>query len=203
MSETAPEPEEAVVSTAGVCSHVFDSDESDVLGHALLLDLDNSSLLEAVNVADDLEMIAAVLRSSEGSHHVWGLGVDSLREQTTRSISYYAADDSHVGASWRRGYAVLRLVGKIDSEGATYKSRPSVEHVSLAGAEGDHSAAHAAMLRSLIEDQEAWVAGAADALEPAEAPESVSYVGDETDLRVDNYQTLTDDGKEALRGGGA
>ena len=196
--EDAPTADDAVVSTAGATSQVFEGGE--VVGHVLLLDLDGADLLDAVKVADDLDGVAAVLRSSEESYHVWGLDVRGLREQTVRALSYHAGDDAHVGSSWRRGYGVLRVVGKVRDDGTTYKCRPSVQHVSPSGADGDHSAAHAAMLRSLIEGQPQDVQGDASALDATEAPESVRYVGDADDLRLDRYQTLTDDGKAALRG---
>lgn len=198
MSEAAPSPEDAVVSTAGATSHVFEDGE--VVGHVLLLDLDGATLLDAVKVADDLDGVAAVLESSEGSHHIWCLDVREFREQTVRALCYHAGDDAHVGSSWRRGYAVLRVVGKVDRDGDTYKRRPTVRHVSPSGASGDHSAAHAAMLRSLIEDQGEAPQGDPSALDPAHAPESVRYAGDADDLRVDSYQTLTDAGKDALAG---
>jgi len=198
VSDADPAPAEAVVSTAGATSHVFEDGE--VVGHVLLLDLDDADLLDAVKVADDLEGVAAVLRSSEGSHHIWCLDVRDLREQAVRALSYYAGDDAHVGSSWRRGYAVLRVVGKVREDGSAYKCRPSVQHVSPSGAEGDHSAAHAAMLRSLIEGQPDDPQGDASALGATDGPETVRYVGDADDLRLDSYQTLTDDGKAALRG---
>jgi hypothetical protein len=198
VSEAVLTPEEAVVSTAGATSHVFERGE--VVGHVLLLDLDGADLLGAVKVADDLDGVAAVLRSSEGSHHIWCIDVRDFREQTVRALSYHAGDDSHVGSSWRRGYAVLRVVGKVRADGETYKRRPTVRHVSPSGAEGGHSAAHAAMLRSLIEGQSEGPQGDPSALGQSDGPESVHYVGDADDLRLDHYQTLTDDGKAALRG---
>ena len=198
MSEAVPAPEDAVVSTAGATSHVFEDGE--VVGHVLLLDLDGATFLDAVKVADDLDGVAAVLRSSEGSHHIWCLDVRDFREQTVRALSYHAGDDAHVGSSWRRGYAVLRVVGKVRADGATYKRRPTVRHVSPSGAEGDHSAAHGAMLRSLVEEQPEDPQGDQSALGPTDGPESVRYVGDADDLRLDSYQTFTDDGKAALRG---
>jgi hypothetical protein len=191
--------DDSIVTTAGVTSHVYADDADGLEGHALLLDLDDAELIEAVKVADDLEGVAAVLRSSEGSYHVWSLRVSTFREQTIRALSYHAADDKHVGSSWRRGYAVLRVVGKVQGDGETYKERPCVCHVSPSGAAGPHSAAHAAMLRSLIREQSEQVQGDAFALSPSEAPESVEYIGDANHLRLDNYHTLTDDGKEAIR----
>jgi len=202
MSKTDSPTSEAdeIVTTAGVTSHVFQADDDEaVIGHVLLLDLDGVDFIDAVKVADDLDGVAAVLRSSEGSHHVWCLSVKELRQQTITALSYHAADDKHVGSSWRRGYSVLRVVGKVQEGGETYKSRPRVCHVSPSGAAGPHSTAHAAMLRSLIEEQPQDVQGDATALSPSEAPENVEYVGDVQHLRLDTYQTLTDEGKEALR----
>lgn len=191
--------DDEIVTTAGVTSHVYEADEDEaVLGHVLLLDLDGADLIDAVKVADDLDGVAAVLRSSEGSHHVWCLDVQSHREQTVRALSYHAGDDKHVGSSWRRGYAVLRVVGKVKADGETYKRRPTVCHVSPSGAAGPHSAAHAAMLRSLADEQGSDVKGDPSALSPSQAPENVQYVGDVQHLRLDSYQTLTDTGKEAL-----
>lgn len=199
--DTEPQPtaEEAVVQTAGITSQVFEDD--DVIGHVLLLDLDNVDYIEAVQVADDLDTIAAVLESSAGSHHIWSLGVNTLREQTIRGLSYHASDDAHVGASWRRGYAVLRAFRKVRDGGETYKERPTLHHVSTAGAEGPHSAAHAVMLQVLRREQSEEVSGEADAARGLDhlSPAGVEWVGDDDDLRLDKYQTLTDDGKAALR----
>lgn len=190
------DPDEEVVATAGATSHVYLDDE--VVGHVLLLDLDDSTLLDAVRVADDLDGVAAVVESSEGSHHVWCLDVRDLREQSVRALSYYAADDAHVGSSWRRGYSVLRVVSKVRRDGESYKDAPVVRHVSPSGAAGDHSAAHAAWLRSRVEEQAQDVSGSPEALDPAHAPESVRYGGNERNLRLDRYETLTDRGKAAL-----
>lgn len=200
QKEAEPTPEEAVVQTAGVTSQVFN--DGDVIGHVLLLDLDNVDYIEAVQVADDLDAVAAVLESSEGSHHIWSLGVDTLRQQTIRGLSYHASDDAHVGASWRRGYAVLRAFRKVRDDGETYKERPTLHHVSTAGAEGRHSAAHAVMLQVLRREQSEAVSGEVDAARGIDhlSPEAVEWVGDDDDLRLDKYQTLTDDGKAALRG---
>lgn len=193
MTETAPKPAEAVVRTAGVTSHVYDSGE--VIGHVLLLDLDGESLIEAVKVADHLSGVAAVLESSEGSHHVWCLDVRPFREQTTRALSYHAVDDGHVGASWRRGHAVLRVCSKVKDGGERYKERPTVVHISPSGAEGEHSAAHAAMLRSLIAEQGEQPEGH-EAL--THSCQRATYVGD-AEVRLDQYETLTDGAKDALR----
>jgi hypothetical protein len=189
-----PEPAEAVVQTAGVTSHVYESGE--VIGHVLLLDLDGETLLEAVRVADHLDGVAAILQSSEGSHHVWCLDVRPFREQTIRALSYHAVDDGHVGASWRRGHAVLRVCSKVRDSGERYKERPTVVHISPSGAEGPHSSAHAAMLRSLIEEQTDSPDGY-DAL--THSPHGATYVGSRDDLRLDQYETLTDGAKDALR----
>lgn len=199
MSETVISPDDAVVSTAGVTSHVYGEDGG-VIGHTLLLDLDSAAVIDAVQVADHLDGVAAVLRSSQGSYHIWCLTVREFREQSLHALSYHDADDGHVAASWRRGYAVLRVVGKVDSEGETYKQRPTVVHVSPSGAEGPHSAAHAAMLRSLIEEQAEEPQGDTAALRSSQAPQSVNYDGDTENLRLDHYETLTDEGKTALRG---
>jgi hypothetical protein len=197
VSDAMIPPDDAVVTTAGVTSHVYDDGE--VVGHVLLLDLDGEEFIDAVKVADHLDGVAAVLRSSRGSHHIWCLDVQPFREQALRALSYHAGDDGHVGASWRRGYAVLRVVGKVDADGETYKRRPTVMHVSPSGAEGPHSAAHAAMLRSLIEEQGEEPQGDPSTLDPSHAPQSVVYEGDADDLRLDQYETLTDDAKDALR----
>jgi hypothetical protein len=198
--DTADDTDDEIVTTAGVTSHVFEGDDGDeIAGHVLLLDLDDAALIDAVKVADDLEGVAAVLQSSAGSFHVWGLSVSTFREQTIRAMSYHDGDDKHVGSSWRRGYAVLRVTGKLQADGETYKERPTVCHVSPSGADGPHSAAHAAMLRSLIREQPEPPKGVPSALSPSEAPEGVEYIGDVTHLRLDSYHTLTDDGKEAVR----
>jgi hypothetical protein len=188
-------PQSAIVTTAGVTSQVYEN--GDVMGHVALLDLDDEPLIEAVKVADHLDAVAAVLRSSDGSHHIWGLHIDELREQTLCALSYNAVDDSHVGASWRRGYGVLRVTAKVRENGEAYKRRPTVVHVSPSGADGPHSGAHAAMLRTLMEEQGDEPRGDWGVLKPSQS--AVEYVGDD-DLRLDHYQTLTDAGKSELGG---
>lgn len=197
MSE-APEARRETLTTAGVTSHVFDA-EGDLLGHVLLLDLDGADLLDASKVADDLDGVSAVLRSSEGSWHVWGLGTRDLREATLTALSYGSADDSHVGASWRRGYAVLRAAPKVREEGEVYKDAPTVVRVSSTGAhERPQSRPHAAMLRSLVARQGEEVDGPEDALSPSHG--GAEWVGEESDLRLDSYMTVTDAEKRRLRG---
>lgn len=199
VSESVISPDDAVVQTAGVTSHVYD-EGGEVIGHVLLLDLDNAALIDAVQVADHLDGVAAVLRSSQESYHIWNLTVREFREQSFQALAYHDADDGHVGASWRRGYSVLRVVGKVRDSGERYKKRPTVVHISPSGAEGPHSAAHAAMLRSLIEEQADDPQGPTAALRPSQAPQGVTFEGDTENLRLDQYETLTDEGKTALGG---
>lgn len=179
-----------IVTTAGVTSHVYA--EGEVVGHVLLLDLDASDPLAAHKVADALDGVTALFESSEGSYHVWSLSVDAFRERTLTALSYRAADDAHAGASWRRGYSVLRFVSKVREDGETYKERPTLLDAQRGESDRPQSAAHLAMLESIATDQGVTLGFDVDA---------VSTVGDADDLRLDSYQTLSDDGKEAVQHG--
>jgi hypothetical protein len=186
--------DDAVVRTQGVSSQVFDED-GEVVGHALLLDLDGCDELTARRTLDQLDGVRALLVSSPGSYHLWSLGVEEqLREQVLRALAIWSADDAHAGASLRRGYSVLRLGRKRTSGGATYKNAPELRDVRIGASERPQSRGHYELLRSISSEPTTD----ADPLPPRhETP--LAWTGDAQQLRVDHYETLTDAGKEAMR----
>jgi len=193
MSMSSEDGEDPILRTQGISSHVY-GDGGDVIGHALLLDLDDSEPVTAHRVLDRLEGVRALLESSSGSYHLWSLGVDGLREQTIRALGIREADDAHAGASWRRGYGVLRIGPKRWESGECYKAAPSLRAVRISPSDRPQSRAHYAMLRTLAEDDPEW-----DAPRPRSelaADHELSWRGDTRELRIDHYQTLTDDAKE-------
>ena len=184
---------EGVVRTAGVTSLVYD-DEGDVIGHALLLDLDDADHIRAVATAESLDGLSALWESSPGSYHVWGLSVRNLDRQTLTALDVADGDDGHAGASWRRGYSVLRLVGKVRADGEVYRDRPDLLDVYADDADAPQSRPHFELLRSLTDDE-------SDVLSDFD-PERYDWVGDAENVRLDSYQTLDDAAKERVVHGG-
>jgi hypothetical protein len=184
---------EGVVRTAGVTSLVFDREERTV-GHVLLLDLDDADPIRARAAAEDVSGVSALWESSEGSFHVWGLTVRDLDTQTLNALSVADADDGHAGASWRRGYSVLRLVGKVREGGEVYRERPTLLDVFEGDADGPQSRPHLELLRSLAD-------GSDGVLSDFER-DRYEWVGDPENVRLDSYQTLDDAAKERVVRGG-
>jgi hypothetical protein len=184
---------EGIVRTAGVTSLVYDS-EGAVVGHVLLLDLDNCDPIRARATAEECDGLSALWESSRGSFHIWCLSVRDLPQQTLRALERADADDGHAGASYRRGYSVLRTVAKVREDGETYRERPTLLDVWASETDAPQSRPHFELLRSLTE-------GERDALSDSSA-ERYEWVGDPSNVRLDSYQTLDDAAKERVVRGG-
>jgi len=190
---------EGVVWTLGVQSTVLDADGSEV-GHVLLLDADGEDVLDCYSLAETLDGVTAILESSPGSYHLWHLSVRDFEEQVLDALSLRVADPAHVASSYRRGYSVLRLVGKVREDGSTYKDRPDLLDVVVSDSEVAQSRPHAEALLSLASEQDHEEAHTllTSALDGAES-ESLSWIGSAEDLFTDQYGTLTDSAKEDVR----
>jgi hypothetical protein len=133
--------------TQAVESGVYDADR-EVVGHVGLLDLDDSALGEALEVARRTPGPSVVLRSSEWSHHVWSLAVDSLDSWIDRTLDLDAVDVDHVALSDCRGCGVIRLEPKISLEtGDHVRPAPQVRRVVPTPTDLPVSQPHADLLR--------------------------------------------------------
>lgn len=207
------EIEEEVIETAGVTSKVWGEidDERTVLGHVALLDYDDDisfpSRPETADLsreekvrreADQLDGISAVFESSAGSYHVWNLSVDRLSSRVLDALAKHG-DPMHVAVSWRRSMFVLRCSPKafsasIDATGEptrVYKDAPQLLDVLVSDSERPQSRGHFELLRSLAEQQGHDSAERLDAIR-TEQPSRFAWAGDETDVEVSRYLTVTD-----------
>lgn len=185
-----------VLVTKGVQSTVIDGDET-TIGHVLLLDCDDAEPFDVWQLAAKMDGVRAVLKSSDGSYHLWNLSVGPLEDHILRALDLKVADDAHVGASYRRGYFVLRLIGKVTEDGKTYKSRPTVCDVWASSSDLPQSRAHYETLRSLVAEDGSQ---ADETVLRDFDTESVEWVGSATNLLTDDYATMTDEAKEVIRG---
>lgn len=183
---------EGIVSTAGVSSAVGDG-EGGMVGHVLLLDADDADPLAAHRAVDGMEGVTALLESSAGSWHLWNLSVRPFDETTLSALSWQLADAQHVAQSYRRGYAVLRWVAKVREDGTNYKERPALRRleVDLSDETPPQSRPHLAALNEVAREDP-------DAPDPVVVPED-RLVGASDGLRMDRYQTLTDEVKREIR----
>jgi hypothetical protein len=186
-------PASELLETSGMCSHVRDQDGEE-LGHILMIDFDDvDDVMIPLSSADRQPGISIVSRSSPGSYHHHNLSVRSFDEQI-REGAAETGDLGHIRWAARRGYFVLRILGKRRIEsGELYKEPPEI--VSVISSESDlpQSRRHLQLLRSIIEDQ-----GSTELLERLDAArEEHELIGRE--LSVDHYKTITDSAKEALR----
>lgn len=143
--------------------------DGDLLGHVALLDLDGSSLGEARTVARRLGGVAAILRSSEQSYHVWGLSMHPLEKLLGLAERLEAVDHEHLALSSRRECFVLRLDAKVSCEtGVEVKPAPRVIETVSTRSAYHHSEPHREALNSLegetIEETEnhTWAGSRAD-----------------------------------------
>jgi hypothetical protein len=204
--ETADESDDAdaegVVYTAGAQSTVMDESGSRV-GHALLLDADDADPLDVFALAEHLDGVTAIFESSEGSFHLWNMSVRDLQPTILRMLDLRVCDDAHAGASFRRGYAVLRFVAKVHENGENYKQRPQLRDVWVNEDDTDlaQSRPHAEAVLSLADEQndEQNQQKAAERLRDALDSEALRWVGDAQQLLTDQYATVSDDAKADIR----
>jgi hypothetical protein len=185
-------PEDEICETSGVLSHVREGDET--VGHVLMIEWDDiDDVMRPIRTAERMPGVSVLLRSSPGSYHLYGL---SVRPVETQLLDAVRKNGDVWQARWaaRRGYFVLRVLPKTRSEsGETYKPAPEPVRVFDSESEYPQSRPHRDILLDLAQEH-----GADDgegAL--AEGRASHDWVGD--GLRVDHYQTVTDDAKEVLK----
>lgn len=150
------------VQTAGVGSRVFGADRS-LLGHVVLLDLDDVDAADALTVADAVDGPVVVSRSSTSSWHVvglavrpWGDALDLLREHSA---------PEHVDAAEQRGQATLRTHSKRDVETGEIATPPPVPVVVVDGDADQVSRPHLVRLQQAAAALDAPALDSLDALD--------------------------------------
>ena len=185
-------PDDEILETSGVLSHVREGDET--LGHVLMIEWDDvDDVMRPIRTADRLPGVSVLLRSSPGNYHLYGLSVRPRDEQLLDAVR---KNGDVWQARWavRRGYFVLRVLEKLRSEsGDVYKPSPEPLRVFDSGSEYPQSRPHRDLLLDIAREHGATEVETA--LESALS--SHEWVGD--GLRVDHYQTVTDDAKEVLK----
>jgi hypothetical protein len=184
--------------TRGVQSTVVEAGSETVAGHVLLLDCDESNPLEVVGLCEQLPGTSVLLESSPGSFHVWQLGVRDREQAVMDQLDIRVADDNHAGASYRRGYAVLRVDSKEHNSGAVYKEAPKIHSVYLSDPEYPQSEPHCQALCALADKQ--GKDSEADRLATVLISNQFQMVGDPETLLIDEYGTVTDSEKQQIRG---
>lgn len=177
------------ISTAGLASQVYADDRS-VLGHVVMLDLDDVDPAVALEQAERLDDVAVVLRSSAGCYHVVGLGVRPF-DEAVATAEASASCPEYVAEMREQGRFVARTMPKFrQSTGETYKDEP--EPVAVASGDGPVSRPHAIRFAQLAED--VGRDDVAAALE--QAVDEVAQAG--RTLTVSRYETLTDELRAVL-----
>ena len=186
-------PSDEILETTGLLSHVLDGEE--VVGHILMIEWDDiDDVFRQIRTAERLPGISILLESSPGSYHLYNLSVRPIEEQLLDAMR---KDGDVWQARWaaRRGYFVLRVVGKIRSESReVYKPAPEPLKVFYTESEFPQSAPHLDMLLDLSEEQN--IDKVSEDLR--DLREDLDLIGD--GLRADHYQTVTDAAKEVLGG---
>jgi len=184
-------PADEILDTSGLLSHV--QDDGETIGHVLMIEWDDiEDVMRPIRTADRLPGISILLRSSPGSYHLFNL---SVRDRDEQLLDAVRKNGDVWQARWaaRRGYFVLRILPKIRSESREeYKPAPEPVRVFTRDSEYPQSRPHLDMLLDISRQQvlpEIW----RDLLD---ARETFELVGD--GLKVDHYQTVTDEAKEVL-----
>ena len=171
MSADVPEAIRDKYVTEAVESGV-ETIDGETVGHVCFLDLDETSLGAARDVASRLPGSVAILRSSSRSYHIWGLAIKPLDAWLDLAISLDAVDDEHVSLSDRRGCGVLRIDAKRDAvSGELVKRAPTVIGIETTSSRLPHSEPHVRLLRGLTSD-------------PIEIPAGIDLVGERLSRRV-------------------
>ena len=184
-------PDDEILDTSGLLSHVRDDEET--IGHVLMIEWDEiEDVMRPIRTADRLPGISILLRSSPGSYHLFNL---SVRDRDEQLLDAVRKNGDVWQARWaaRRGYFVLRILPKLRSQSReVYKDAPEPVRVFTRDSEFPQSRPHLDMLIDIAEEQS--LRDIADDL--LDARESFDLVGD--GLKVDHYQTVTDEAKEVL-----
>ena len=184
-------PSDEIVKTSGLLSHV--EEDGETLGHVLMIEWDDvEDVMGPIRTADRLPGVSVLLRSSPGSYHLFNL---SVRDLETQLVDAMRKNGDVYQARWaaRRGYFVLRILAKIRQEsGEVYKPAPEPVHVFSSESDFRQSRPHMDMLidRALESDREDIAADLGSARDQHE------LVG--SGLKVDHYQSVTDEAKEVL-----
>lgn len=139
------------VRTAGVGSPVFDGDR-ELLGHVVMLDCDETTREEAVSEAERLDGPAVVVRSSERSHHVYGLAVGTWGNARATMRSSPRCSREFIDEMIERSRCTLRTHAKYSYDGDVVVDEP----VPVAVVDGDASSTsrpHAIRLRDLARER--------------------------------------------------
>lgn len=183
---------ESILYTAGLSSTVLDGDE--VVGHTLLLDLDDVDQDEVRDAAQSAAGVRAVFESSPGSYHLWVLSVEEFEDAILSGLSWQVADAEHVKQSYRRGRYVLRIVAKVREDGETYKEAPRLRAVYADDeVEAPISRPHLRWIEQSAAEQDV------DIEDVIESIDEDDLVGSDDGLIMDRYMTIDDETKEALR----
>lgn len=193
LRDPSEEPD-GIVYTAGLSSTVLDGD--DVVGHTLLLDLDDVDQPDVRDAAQQASGVRAVFESSPGSYHLWILSVEDFEQAILSGLSWQIADCQHVKQSYRRGRYVLRILAKVREDGSIYKEAPTLRAVYAdEEIEGSVSRPHLSWIQQQIEESDIDVAHS----QQLERIDEDDLVGSEDGLIMDRYMSIDDETKEALR----
>jgi len=177
-------PDDHRIVTSGVASMVYDADR-ELLGHVLMLDLDDVDPTAAIAEADRLDEHAVVVRSSHRCYHVVGLDVRPW-DQRVADARDAASSPEFVDEMVDQGRFIMRTQPKLRREsGDIYKHAP--EPVHLARGVGVVSTPHLTVLRQLAEESGyPSMVGVLNALESA-----ADGVG--RTLTQSTYESMTDE----------
>lgn len=184
---TDHDPTDQILYTRGISSVVFDA-EGNELGHATLLDCDDTDPLAVHQAAQSIAGFTAVYESSGGSFHLWNLRVRDFDESVLDSLTLKIADAEHIKQSKRRERYVLRLSPKTTEDGETYKDSPTLREVYDDG-EGTVSAPHYQLVTHHAESEDVAIPNVEDDRLEGAAERCETH----------SYMTLTDEGKRTLR----
>ena len=184
-------PDDEILETSGLLSHV--RADGDTVGHVLMIEWDEvDDVMVPIRTAERYPGISVLLRSSPTNYHMFGL---SVRDRNEQLVDAMRKNGDVYQARWaaRRGYFALRILPKIRSESRS-EYKPAPEPVRVFDSESSHpqSRPHIDMLIDVAHSSDRT--DVADALREARAEHDL--VGD--GLRVDHYQTVTDEAKEVL-----
>lgn len=184
-------PDDELLDTSGVLSHVVESEET--IGHVLMIEWDDiDDVMRPIRTANRMPGISVLLRSSARSYHLFNLSVRTRDEQLLDALR---KDGDVWQARWaaRRGYFVLRILPKIRHESRdVYKDGPQPVAVFSRESEFRQSTPHYELLLDMARE------GGLSDLETdlIRAREDQQFAG--SSLKVEHYQTVTDEAKEVL-----
>jgi hypothetical protein len=178
-----------VLETTGVTSSVG-SEERGRLGHVLFEDYDDTPLSDVRDVAETLDGVTVILKSSERSYHLWNLSVRSLR-RTATCKRYTSGDGRHETVGRKRHRWVLRVGPKVYADGSgVYKDAPTFEDAVIRPSRRPQSRGHLNVARRMAVSDDRLTA--AQRLLTASGFYDLAGRG----VRTETYATMTDPAKE-------